>query len=185
MNTARRDGRFLTILAPGHDGGGATRRRRARRILFFAENAQGWASLAPVALRLGRRTDLAPSIIAVSCPATEDHESWRFTAPESEKIFRDLYIAIADAQLLWWDIFVVSHASPFIDPSPSQHIVAVCHGSGFGTSAYSLMHYSGSTLFCGKSPAEADFIAGGGDICHGRDCKPCGAGICQCIESGY
>ena len=131
---------------------------RARRILFFAENAQGWASLAPVALRLAERTDLAPSVMAVSCPAAEGHESWRFTSPQSEKIFRDLYIAIADARLLWWDIFTVSHASPFTDLLPSQHVVAVSHGSGFGNAAYSLEMYARGTLYCGLSPAEANYI---------------------------
>ncbi len=75
-----------------------------RRILFFAENAQGWNSLAALAMRFGQRADTAASIMAASCPVRADHESWRFASPASEELFRSLYITVVAIETRRWDI---------------------------------------------------------------------------------
>ncbi len=132
---------------------------RRAAFFFFVETAIGWNALLPIIMGLPQRTDLAQSIIAVSCPVTVDYESWRFTSKASQNVFRGLYAPIDKAMALPWDIFVVSMWSQFANLSPHQHIVSVPHGSGFGNGAYTLEMYARSTLYCGLSPAEAGYIA--------------------------
>ena len=128
-------------------------------MIFFAENAQSWNSLLPVARRLRQRADVVLSTLAVSCPVAEDYQKWPYTSKASEDTFRDLYVPIDEARVLPWDIFVLTHLPPFASILPVHHRVAVPHGSGFGNSSYSLLTYSHSTLHCGRSPAEAAYIA--------------------------
>src|ERR1700687_615026 len=80
-----------------------------RRMIFFAENAQSWNSLLPVARRLRQRADVVLSTLAVSCPVAEDYQKWPYTSKASEDTFRDLYVPIDEARVLPWDIFVLTH----------------------------------------------------------------------------
>jgi hypothetical protein len=138
---------------------GAQAGAQGRRILFFTENAQGWNALWPIVMRLKQHADLTSSRLVVTYLATENHESWRFASKESEIFFRQFHVPADDIEVPAWDVFVISHAVRLVGVSPLQHVVAVPHGAGFGNVAYSLQKFARSTLYCGFSPAEADYIA--------------------------
>jgi len=130
-----------------------------KRILVFAESTISWNALLPVVMGLRQRAGLQRAKIGVSRPADKDHVEWYFISAASARLFRELYVPADDAMVPSWDIFVVSMKSPFVDLTPAQHVVCVHHGVGFGNHPYSLQMYASSTLYCGLSPAEADYIA--------------------------
>lgn len=114
----------------------------------------------PVAENLSQRGEAAPSAVIACCMATANHPSWRFASKASGDIFRRHFVPGENIGVEAGDIFVVTHVPMLGENLPSIHIVSMAHGSGFGNSGpYSLKRFSASTLYCGISPAEAEYFA--------------------------